>query len=163
MYYGLAGITPLFYVAWTGGHPGIARELVGRGAEITQEIFFAAIGHFQRHGDGNYEIARIFLEHGFDVNHCDERTALHAFASHEDVRGVSWLLEHGANVDAQDMEGNTPLMVAARRNSGVRVLRRLVEAGSSITKENCYGQTVLVQAELNGKKKAVAYLRSLNS
>lgn len=160
-YHGLAGITPLFYVAWTGGHPGIAKELLERGAKITQEIFFAAVGHFQRHGDGNYEVARIFLEHGFDVNHCDERTALHAFASHEDARGVSWLLEHGAEVDAQDTEGNTPLMVAARRNSGIKVLRLLVEAGSSLTKENCHGQTALAHAERIGKAKAVAYLTSV--
>lgn len=161
VYRGLAGVTPLFCVAWTGGHPGITKELLERGAEITQNIFLAAVGHFQRHGDGNYEVATAFLEHGFDVNYCDERTALHAFASHEDVRGVSWLLGHGANVDAQDKEGDTPLMVAARRNSGTKVLRLLLEAGCSLTKENRHGQTALAQAELNGKAKAVAYLTSL--
>jgi ankyrin repeat protein len=162
-YYGLAGVTPLFYVAWTGGHLGIAKELLKRGAEVTQEIFFAAVGHFQRHGDGNYEVAEVFLEQGFDINHCDEQTALHAFASHEDLRGVSWLLAHGADLDAHDPEGNTPLMVAARRNSGSKVLRLLVDSGSSLTKENRHGQTALDQAELNGKAKAVAYLRSLSS
>jgi ankyrin repeat protein len=161
-YYGLAGITPLFHVAWTGGHSGIAKELLERGAEITQEIFFAAVGHFQRHGDGNYEVAEVFLDHGFDINHRDERTALHAFASHEDVRAVSWLLEHGADVDAQDLEGNTPLMVAARRNSGSKVLRLLIDAGSSLTKENHHGQTALAQAELKGKVKTVAYLISFS-
>jgi hypothetical protein len=160
-YYGLAGITPLFYVAWTGGHLGIAEKLLEHGAEITQDIFFAAVGHFQRHGHGNYEVARVFLEHGFDVNHGDERTALHAFASHEDARGVSWLLKHGAVVDALDIEGNTPLMVAARRNSGAKVLLLLVEAGSSLSKENRYGETALAQAERNGKVKAAEYLRSL--
>jgi ankyrin repeat protein len=161
-YHGLAGITPLFYVAWTGGHPGIAHGLLEHGATITQNIFFAAVGHFQRHGDGNYEVAEVLFEHGFDINDCDERTALHAFASHEDSRGVSWLLDHGADVDAQDTEGNTPLMSAAQRNNGSKVLRLLVEAGSSLTKENRHGQTALAQAELNGKKVAVAYLSSLN-
>jgi hypothetical protein len=159
-YHGLVGVTPLFYVAWTGGHSGIAGSLIQRGAAITQHIFFAAVGHFQRHGDGNYEVAKLFLERGFDINHCDERTVLHALASHEDSRGVSWLLEHGADVDAQDMEGNTPLMVAARRNTGSKVLRLLVEAGASLTKKNRDGQTALAQAELNGKARAVAYLDS---
>jgi ankyrin repeat protein len=153
----------LFYVAWTGGHCGIAENVLGRGAAITQGMFFAAVGHFQRHGDGNYEVAQLFVERGFDINHCDERTALHAFASHEDSRGVAWLLEHGADVDAQDMEGNTPLMVAARRNSGSKVLRLLVEAGASLTKKNRDGRTALAQAELNGKARAVAYLNSVNA
>lgn len=161
-YHGLAGITPLFYVAWTGGHSGIAENLLEHGAEITQDVFFAAVGHFQRHGDGNYEVAEVLLEHGFDINHCDERTALYAFASHEDSRGVSWLLKHGADVDAQDIVGNTPLMVAARRNTGSKVLRLLVEAGSSLVKANRHGQTALAQAELNGKAKTVAYLNSLS-
>jgi ankyrin repeat protein len=160
-YYGLDGVTPLFYVAWTGGHAGIARELLKHGAEITQNIFFAAVGHFQRHGDANYEVAEALLEHGFDKNHNDGRTALHALASHEDVRGVAWLLEHGADVAARDLEGNSPLMAAARRNSGIKVLRLLVEAGSSLTMENRHGQTAVALAEWNGKAKAVAYLSSL--
>ena len=58
----------MFYIAWTGGHPGIAKKLLDHGAELTQNIFFAAIGHFQRHGDGNYEVAEVLLEHGFDIN-----------------------------------------------------------------------------------------------
>lgn len=161
-YHGLDGVTPLFYVAWTGGHPGIAHELIEHGAAITQHIFFAAVGHFQRHGDGNYEVAEVLLEHGFDINYCDERTALHAFASHEDLRGVTWLIKHGADVKAKDAEGNTPLMAAARRNSGVKVLRVLVEAGSSLTEENELGQTAFDQAKANGKAKAVEYLNLLN-
>ena len=80
--------------------PASPKILLEHGAEITPDVFFAAVGHFQRHGDGNYEVAQVLLEHGFDINHCAEQTALHAFASHEDSRGVSWLLEHGADVDA---------------------------------------------------------------
>jgi ankyrin repeat protein len=74
---------------------------------------------------------------------------------------VSWLLEHGADVNALDMEHNTPLMVAARRNSGLKVLRLLVEAGASLTEKDRHGDSALAQAERNGKAKAAEYLRSL--
>lgn len=161
-YHGLSGVTPLFYEAWTGGHSGIAKSLIEQGAAVTQEIFLAAVGHFQRHGDGNYAVAQVLIEHGFDINQCKERTALHALASHEDSRGVSWLLEHGADVDAQDIEDNRPLMVAAGRNAGSKVLRLLVDAGASLTKQNRDGQTALAQAQSNGKGKAVAYLKSVD-
>ncbi len=57
---------------------------------------------------------------------------------------------------------NTPLMLAARRNTGSKVLRLLVDAGASLAKENHNGQTALAQAELNGKAKAVKFLNSLN-
>jgi len=161
-YHGLAGVTPLFYLGWTGGHPEIAKQLLEHGAEITQNIFFAAIEHFQRHGEGNYQVAEALLAHGFDVNHCEDRTALHAFAGHEDSRGVSWLLEHGADVDARNSEGNTPLMAAARRNTGIMVLRLLAEAGSSLSASNHLGESALDQAESSGKTKAAAFLRTLS-
>ncbi len=137
-YHGLAGVTPLFYVGWTGGHPEIAKQLLEHGAEITQNISFAAIGHFQRHGEGNYQVAEALLAHGFDVNHCEDRTALHAFAGHEDSRGVSWLLEHGADVDARDSEGNTPLMAAAHRNNGLA--------------SPCRGRLIVVRVEPSRRK-----------
>lgn len=160
-YYGLSGVTPLFCAAWTGGHRRIVQQLLERGAAITQDIFFAAVGHFQRHGDGNYDVAELLLEHGFDINRSVQRTAFHAFASHEDACGVAWLIEHAADVDAIDSAGNTPLMAAARRNSGIRVLRLLVDAGCSIAAKNHDGQTALELAAASGKPKSVEYLSSL--
>ena len=160
-YFGLAEVTPLFYCAWTGGHPGIASELLNRGADVSPNTFFAAVGHYQRHGDGNYGVAEKILGHGFDVNHNDERTALHAFASHEDARGVTWLLSHGAEVDPLDINGDTPLLVAAKRNSGIKVLKVLIDEGASLMTQNNTGLNALEAAREAGKLRAVHFLETL--
>ncbi len=159
-YYGLSGVTPLFYVAWTGGNVEIASALLNHGAEITQNTFLAAVGHFQRHGDGNYDVAAALLDHGFDINSTCERTALHAFAAHEDARGVSWLIDHGANVNSRDVDENTPLIAAARRNAGTKVLKLLVAAGATLSAVNKSGQDALGAAKSAGKKKAVEFLQN---
>ena len=162
-YYGLTGVTPLFYCAWTGGHPGIAEQILHCGSEVTPRIFLAAMGHFQRHGDGNYAIAEKLIKHGFDVNHNDGRTALHAFASHEDVRGVTWLIERGADHTARDAEGNTPLIVAAGRNSGIKVLKVLIDAGCPVSGINDLGLSALDVARSAGKAKSIAFLEANNT
>ncbi|PQO47642.1 ankyrin repeat domain-containing protein [Blastopirellula marina] len=160
-YYGLDGVTPLFCVAWTGGNEEIARQLLARGAQITPNILLAAVGHFQRHGDGNYAIAEQLLDHGFDVNAGEDRTALHVFAAHEDARGVAWLLAHGANVEACDVAGNTPLIAAARRNAGTRVIQQLLDAGADDTATNEQGETALAAAQAAGKRKTAELLKAI--
>lgn len=162
-YYGLDGVTPLFCVAWTGGNEEIARQLLARGTEITPNILLAAVGHFQRHGDGNYTIAEQLLNHGFDVNAGEDRTALHAFAAHEDACGVAWLLAHGANVEARDAAGNTPLIAAARRNAGTRVIQQLLDAGANVTATNDQAETALTAALAAGKRKTAELLMAINS
>ncbi|MCC9606751.1 ankyrin repeat domain-containing protein [Blastopirellula sp. JC732] len=158
-YCGLVDVTPLFCVAWTGGHIEIANQLLTAGAKITPNVFFAAVGHFQRHGDGNYEIAALLLKHGFDINAGEERMALHAFAAHEDARGVAWLLDHGADVDARDADGNTPLIAAAKRNSGVKVIQQLIDAGADLAAVNNAGLDALHAAQIAGKSKTTTLLQ----
>ncbi|NKB65630.1 MAG: hypothetical protein GKR89_01095 [Candidatus Latescibacteria bacterium] len=162
-YHGLDGITPLFYCAWTGGHLEVAQRLLQHGAAISPNIFYAAVGHFQRHGDGHYEIAALLLGHGFDINYCDSRTPLHAFAAHEDARGVAWLLANGAAVEACDDQGNTPLHLAAARNSGTKVLQLLVDAGAPIQARNHAGQRPQQCALERGKQKGLAFFAALDA
>ncbi|MBI2300172.1 MAG: ankyrin repeat domain-containing protein [Armatimonadetes bacterium] len=119
------------------------------------------MGHLQRHGNGHYELAELFVQHGFDINHNEGRTPLHAFAAHEDVRGVIWLLEHGADVDARDVEGNTPLHVAAARNAGTKVLQVLVEHGAQVEARNAAGETALDRAGAGGKGRGAGWLAGM--
>jgi ankyrin repeat protein len=156
--HGLSDISPLTYCAWTGGHPGVAKILLENEALMTPRAFLAAVGHFQRHGDGNYAIAEIFLQRGFDINYNDGRTALHAFSEHEDARGVSWLLAHGGDVNSRDGDGNTPLHLAARRNSGTKVLRLLLDGGAQPEMVNFMNERAIDLAEAKSKTKAVSLL-----
>lgn len=147
---GLDDITPLEHVCWTGGHRGAFDRLLQAGAQPTTRALWAAVGHFQRHGAGHYELAEALLSLGLDVNKNDGRTLLHAFSSHEDARGVGWLLEHGADVTAVDDQGNTPLHLAARRNTGRKVIELLLQVGAASGARNADG---LTPAELARQKK----------
>ena len=92
---GLEAVTPLEHTCWTGGDSRIFEFLLAHGAQPTYQALWAAVGHFQRHGDGHYHLATRLLELGLDLNHNDDRTLLHSFAAHEDARGVAWLLDQG--------------------------------------------------------------------
>ena len=155
---GLEDVTPLTHICWTGGDPELFELLLDCGAQATPRSLWAAVGHFQRHGDGHYALAERLLRLGLDINHNDGRTLLHAFAAHEDERGVRWLLEHGADVHARDSDNGTPLHSAAARNTGTKVLEQLLAAGADGGAENCNGQTPIDLARHKRRSKTVEFL-----
>jgi hypothetical protein len=155
---GLDDITPLEHACWTGGSEDVFDLLILHGAQLSERALWAAVGHFQRHGDGHYVLAAKLLSLGMDVNAGDRRTMLHAFAAHEDKRGVTWLIDHGAAVDRADVEGKTPLHAAAERNTGVSVVTALIEAGASTAALDRHGRTALDLAIEKGRKRLVTIL-----
>lgn len=155
---GLDDITPLEHVCWTGGNEDVFDLLIHHGAQLSERALWAAVGHFQRHGDGHYALAAKLLSLGLDVNAGDERTLLHAFAAHEDERGVKWLIDHGADVNRADVEGKTALHSAAERNTGVRVVATLIEAGASAAALDRHGRRALDLAMEKGRKRLIPVL-----
>jgi Ankyrin repeats (many copies) len=153
--------SPLDMCAWRGGNAKIARLLMTHGWQPNVGTILAALGHFQRHGQGNYDVAALCLEFGVDINgtHGD-RTLLHAFAHQGDLVGTRWLVDHGAIIDVRDQGNNTPLHKACARNSTLAVVKLLLEHGASPTAKNNDGQTPLDVAIKNDKNNIVAYLRS---
>ncbi len=156
--------SPLEMCAWRGGNVKIARLLIAHGWQPTVGTVLAALGHFQRHGQGNYDVAALCLESGVDINEMAEgRTLLHAFAHQGDIVGTRWLVDKGAIINVRDLAHNTPLHKACRRNSTVAVVKLLVEHGASLTATNNNGETPLDMAIQNDKKSIVAYLRSVSA
>ena len=155
---GLENVTPLVHTCWTGGDEEMLELLIEAGAEPTPMALWAAVGHFQRHGDGHYELAERLLQLGVDVNHHDGRTMLHSFAAHEDSKGVAWLLAHGASVHAVDAEGATPLHSAARRNTGVKVIELLLLASAEADAEDDLGQRPIDLARGHRRQRVIEYL-----
>ncbi len=146
--------------AGRGGNVEIARLLIAHGARPSTETVLAALGHFQRHGRGNYDVAALCLEAGVDINtRIGSRTLLHAFAHQGDLTGTKWLIERGARFQVTDEGNDTPLHKACERNSTLRVVNLLIEQGASLTATNNNGETALDVAIRNDKKAIAAYLR----
>lgn len=119
------GNTPLFYATKTED----IKELINLGADINHEnnehktpLFYA-----------DYNKAKILIESGADVNHLDEGCASPLFFS--DLKTSRLLIENGALVDQSDMEGDTPLSVAASYKD-IEKGKFLIENGASIYNVN---------------------------
>lgn len=163
-YGGLQQITPLVHACWTGGNLSIVQLLVERGAALSPLALWAAVGHFQRHGDGHYQIAERLLAYGLDLNQPhDGRTLLHAVSAHEDATGVAWLLAHGAEVTAQAHDGSTPLHGAARRNRGTQVVELLLAHGAPVEAVDATGRTPVELAVINRRHNIVQLLEQFST
>jgi ankyrin repeat protein len=55
-------------------------------------------------------------------------------------------ISNGADVNARDEKGNTPLMYAAQFNKNPEVTRMLLDAGAEVNTRNIYGWTPLMYA-----------------
>ncbi|KAJ2931521.1 hypothetical protein H1R20_g5586, partial [Candolleomyces eurysporus] len=85
------------------------------------------------------------------------RTALHLAVLHGYEASVKILLEHGADVNCQDRQGNTPLLIACGsrasyskddsiRSLPLRIVQLLLQHGADISVKNRYGQTAFLCA-----------------
>lgn len=117
------------------------RELIGQGADVNDRgsgEWTPAI-HYT---EGNEEILRLLLEAGADPNSPDPTsTVLGAYSLAGKASAVALLLDHGAEIDAQDsLYGNTALHNAAQ-NGNLEVVELLVEWGADASIANQEGQT----------------------
>ncbi|KAK7867490.1 hypothetical protein R5R35_004498 [Gryllus longicercus] len=155
--------TPL-HLAAHGGHAECVRLLLGCGANTaTDDVLKRTPLHWAACG-GYVEAVQVLLEAGADVNARDYNnyTPLHLAAPGlfeddwyrqlpvkiisevpTDFLGcIAALVEAGADLNARDFEGNTPLLVAGETNhlKGVHLLREL---GSDMSVINNRRETIL--------------------
>ena len=70
---------------------------------------------------------------------------------------VKYLVEHGADTNQENKDGDTPLFIACY-NGHKNIVKYLVEHGAYINKENKNGETPLFYACLGGHESIVKYL-----
>jgi uncharacterized protein len=90
------------------------------------------------------ELLDAFLANGVvaDWKNNNQESLLGIASAHGHVHVVSRLLERGANINAQDDEGFTPLMNACQ-NRHVEVVRILLQKKADKLLKNRYGETAL--------------------
>ena len=123
---------------------------------------------------GRAKVVQTLLRFGADVNRRDaagDSVPLHRVA--DDLQLVGCLLEHGADINAQDESAFVPLQSLAdrlrrwenpdtvlKRIKTFDVYRRLVEYGARLDRQNARGQTALHVAVQNGWTEVVTFLLS---
>ncbi|MBR2207957.1 MAG: ankyrin repeat domain-containing protein [Synergistaceae bacterium] len=96
------------------------------------------------------EIYKAFIDYGWNVNSCNREnfTMLMLAVSYQSYKHVKVLIEAGADVNARDDEGKTPLMYIGRINSSedIKKINLLLENGAKADVEdndgNCFLQVL---------------------
>lgn len=104
-------------------------------------------GKFDEFNAGAYssKIVSILLDNGAIIDDLDpvtEETSLHKSTRHQDIKSVTSLIALGADYNAQDKYGFTPLMRAVDTASYLTV-DALVSAGADLNFKNSLGQTAM--------------------
>ena len=86
------------------------------------------------------------------------KTPLHHAAINGQINTVKYLVEQGANKEAADNDGRTPLWWAAAFYGKIDIVKYLVEQGANKEAADKYGRTPLWQAAANGRIDTVKYL-----
>lgn len=97
-------------------------------------------------GNSDLQAVKKVIARGIDVNAPDPglgRTALHFAARHDSVELIQILLDAGADVNASNNWGDTPLHIAAAEIKSPSVVLKLIEAGADVNAKSSLGYTPL--------------------
>jgi ankyrin repeat protein len=163
---------PVLYWPSVNGQAALVRLLLQHGARATDgESLYHAAQHDQR------DCLNVLREFGADLSHgptAEGNTPLHFLAAHSPenpitptaMRGMAWLLEHGADPNVrsypgrsgQPQAGETPLHRAAAVGHDAAVLQLLVTHGASVALQRDDGASAYQLAMRAGNVDAAAFL-----
>lgn len=116
-------------------------------------------------GEHMTDIVRVLLEHGADPNlrQAAGASALHIAASTADGMVLAQMLvDRGADVNAKDKKGRTPLIAAASTGQ-LDIVQLLLDKGAEVNAQSKDGATALHAAVLFGHKEIVATLLAVGA
>jgi len=149
--------TPL-QAAIQEGQTEIVEFLLKHGADANQEVDASRSVPLLLARDA--EMARILLEYGADINRrsgCQLETALHRAVIQDNWELVELLISRGADVNAKDSNGETPLHCAAGA-ARIAMFRLFLQKGADMDIEDFSQRTALHHAAASASAKMVRFL-----
>jgi ankyrin repeat protein len=151
--------------------PEIVRILLDHGAnphaktrQGKDSLDLVSRGEYGPEEDG-VRVAQLLLERGVDANSQDKDrwTPLHSACQSGRPEIVRLLLDHGAKVDAENDDGETPLSIVSggeyrSRSKGVRIAQLLLERGADVNGKPRALWTPLTWASYRGRLDIVRLL-----
>ena len=153
------GSTPFLLAAnplFGYGHEEIALYLLKQGAkwDVQDSDGNAAIHAAARLNQTN--LLKALLDRGADVNLKGQYGETPLFGSDESKETADILIAHGANVSLRDVNGLTPLLLAARGTNGA--VQSLVQHGAEVNARNSDGGSALHEAAHSSDAPTVSFL-----
>ncbi len=109
-------------------------------------------------GFGSLATMKLLLDSGADVNAKNRRASIPLDWAIPDEAKVRMLLDHGAAINTQQVDGRTPLYDAASVAAGNSILKILLEKGADPNLATANGQTPLMTAAGRGDAEAMRLL-----
>jgi ankyrin repeat protein len=162
------GQTPL-HLAASSGRPEVIKALLEQGATIDatdRELQTPLQSAVQANTFAEDSGLILLLERGALVDWKDDHgdSALHKATKTGWGRTVSTLLNYGADINAQNNEGERPLHAAMRPwNQSGEMARLLIQRGAEVDIEDVHGRTPLHRAALKGHFEVLQVLVELGA
>ena len=109
-------------------------------------------------GFGTIDTMKLLLDAGMDVNAANRRRSMPLHWALHDEAKVRLLLSHGAAVNPKQVDGRTPLYIAASMADAGPVVKLLLDAGASPSLATANGMTPLIAAAVRGDVGALTML-----
>ena len=153
----------LLIVASKYGHTNAVNVLLQYGANValTDKSGRTALHFAAGSSDNSCEILRCLIENGADIDKVrnDNQTPLMIAAQKGHVSVATFLIEHGANVDLQDENGNTALHHTLYGSDvSCEILSCLTGSGADVNGVNKVKHTPLMIAAIRGHINALTLL-----
>jgi len=111
----------------------------------------------------NVEKMKFYLKKGVDINAQEDYSALMNAVSNGSLNATSFLLDHGADIDAQDSISKTALTLAVvhamdqnlRNKNSLATIKILLANNASYEIKNAFGDTALSNAQSDIKIKSI--------
>ncbi len=160
----IAPVTPL-WTAIGAHHTATALLLIERGAPVNSRFDHGITPLLEMYQETTRQppIIAALLNHGADANAADNDggTALQEAASCAEPATARLLLNKGANIEARNCFGTTPLMFACTSADSLNpVLPMLLTSGADVNARDRYGRTALINTAEDRNAAAMALLLS---